>query len=262
MIQKLLPTAIDRARESKVPLAAILQRVPGIFVLFIIPWSLLGPIMSPLAFGIYFMVLHLMLLSSNIRSAYGVYTGYYSAIKTSTTDYLSKYLLKTGTANGSDESHDLPFDTISHIIILPNYKENLETLCESLDVLCSHSRAMTQYRICLAMEEAEENALAKAQNLVKMYSNLFFEITFTIHPLGRKGEIRGKSSNVSWAASQMALRNINGPMGGHSHEIITVQDADTCFAEDYFSCISYYYSTASPEQRKIMMFTPCTVFDR
>jgi hypothetical protein len=245
-----------------VPWAAVLQRVPGILVLCVIPWSFLGPLLTPVSFGIYFMMLHLMLISSNIRSAYGIYSGYYSCLKASTTDYLQKYLLKTGTRHGSDESHDLPIDTISHIIILPNYKETLDTLCESLDVLASHTKALTQYRICLAMEESEEKSIIKAQNLVKMYADFFFEISYTIHPAGRKGEIRGKSSNVAWAASQMALRNMNGPLGGHSHEIITVQDADTCFAEDYFSCISYYYATASPEQRRIMMFTPCTVFDR
>jgi hypothetical protein len=261
MISRLLPS-VERVAKIKIPWTAVLQRVPGLLVLFIIPWALIGPLATPVAFGVYYIFLHLMCLLSNLRSAYGIYAGYYSCLETSTTDFMAKYLLKTGARSALDESHDLPIGTISHIIILPNYKETLETLCESLDVLASHSIALTQYRICLAMEESEENSIIKAQNLVKMYSDFFFEITYTIHPVGRKGEIRGKSSNVAWAASQMALRNINGPLGGHSHEIITVQDADTCFAEDYFSCISYYYATASPEQRKIMMFTPCTVFDR
>ncbi len=249
-------------QHSQIPWAAILQRIPGILALAIMPWSILGPFIFPVTFGIYYIFLHLMMLSSTIRNAYGIYIGYYSAIKTATTDYLAKYLSKTGTTSGSDESHDLPLNTISHIIILPNYKETLDTLCESLDVLSSHSKALSQYRICLAMEESEDRSIIKAQNLVKMYADFFFDITYTIHPCGREGEIRGKSSNVAWAASQMALRNINGPLGGHCHEIITVQDADTCFAEDYFSCISYYYATASPEERKIMMFSPCTVFDR
>jgi hypothetical protein len=112
------------------------------------------------------------------------------------------------------------------------------------------------------MEESEEKCANKAQNLIKMYSDFFLEICYTVHPKGRPNEIRGKSSNVAWAASQMSLRSLNGPLGTHSHEILTVMDADTCFAEDYFNCVTYYYTTASPEQRKMMMFAPCTIFDR
>jgi hypothetical protein len=44
--------------------------------------------------------------------------------------------------------------------------------------------------------------------------------------------------------------------------VLTVMDADTCFAEDYFASVTYHYTVASPEQRKVMMFAPCTVFDR
>src|SRR5690349_14879612 len=98
------------------------------------------------------------------------------------------------------------------------------------------------------MEESEKGAAEKAQTLMKMYADSFFEITYTVHPLGRPGEIRGKSSNVAWASSQMALRSGGGLAGRHEHEIITVMDADTCFAEDFFSAVSYHYTTATPEQ--------------
>jgi hypothetical protein len=43
---------------------------------------------------------------------------------------------------------------------------------------------------------------------------------------------------------------------------MTVMDADTCFAADYFAACVFHYATASPEQRRIMMFAPTTVFDR
>lgn len=112
------------------------------------------------------------------------------------------------------------------------------------------------------MEESEKGAENKAKTLIKLYSDSFFEITFTLHPKGRVGEIRGKSSNVAWAAAQMASKSGAGLRGRHDHEICTVMDADTCFAEDYFSSVTFNYCVASPEQRKIMMFAPCTVFDR
>ncbi|KAI8925955.1 glycosyl transferase family group 2-domain-containing protein, partial [Entophlyctis helioformis] len=52
------------------------------------------------------------------------------------------------------------------------------------------------------------------------------------------------------------------PPSCRTREILTVMDADTAFAQDYFSCIAYHYTVASAEQRKIMMFAPSTVFDR
>jgi cellulose synthase/poly-beta-1,6-N-acetylglucosamine synthase-like glycosyltransferase len=191
-----------------------------------------------------------------------MFVAYNSAKLHSMTNWLLKYTKETGTLDGEDTRHDLPFNHVIHNIILPNYKEEMETLCETLDVLASHSRALSQYKICLAMEESEPNAVQKAQSLIKMYADSFYQITYSLHPINRPGEIRGKSSNVAWAAFDLASKSGGGLNGRHAHEILTVMDADTCFAEDYFAAINYHYCVASPEQRKIMMFAPSTVFDR
>ena len=45
-------------------------------------------------------------------------------------------------------------------------------------------------------------------------------------------------------------------------EILTVMDSDTCFAEDYFLSVAVKYCLASYEMKEVMMFAPCTVFDR
>lgn len=76
-------------------------------------------------------------------------------------------------------------------------------------------------------------------------------MVFTIHPKGIEGEIRGKSSNVAWASVQMVQSEYNsfnskakksggGIQGRHEHEVLTVMDADTCFAEDYFTAGKYH----------------------
>ncbi|KNC97229.1 uncharacterized protein SPPG_07616 [Spizellomyces punctatus DAOM BR117] len=247
---------------AQVPWKPIFQRLPGLWLLCMLPFAFLGPVYAPVLFGLYYFALHLAFLVNNARSAYGMYIAYTNAKLYSITDWLQKYCQETGTVDGNDTRHDLPFEQVIHVVILPNYKEEMDTLCETLDVLASHTRAVSQYKICLAMEESEKGSVEKAQTLMKMYADSFYEITYTVHPLGRPGEIRGKSSNVAWAASQMALRSGGGLAGRHEHEIITVMDADTCFAEDYFSAVTFHYTTASPEQRRIMMFAPCTVFDR
>ncbi|KAJ3214763.1 hypothetical protein HK099_006679 [Clydaea vesicula] len=194
--------------------------------------------------------------------AYGIYNAYHKSILHATTNWLEKYCNETGSSGPSDTSHDLPFSDIIHVIILPNFSETLETLCETLDVLASHTMALTQYKICLAMEETEFGSKQKALVLMRLYSDSFFEIVYTIHPANLPGEIRGKSSNVAWAAKEMAHNAADGLKGRHSHEIVTIVDADTCFAEDYFTSVTYHYCTATPEQRKMLMFMPPTVFDR
>ncbi|KAI8907147.1 glycosyl transferase family group 2-domain-containing protein [Gorgonomyces haynaldii] len=240
-----------------VPWKFIFQRLPGTCLLLVIPLTVFGPAYSPFLFSVYFLVLHLFYMFNYLRTAYATYIGYSQSKVFSTTDWVQKYMEKTGACSGSDTSHDLPFDSVLHTIIIPNYKEDLGTLGETLDILASHSRALTQYRICLAMEESEQGSVEKAKKLVKDYQYLFFDIRYTIHPINRPGEIRGKSSNVAWASQQMALLSHR-----HDHEILTVMDADTAFSADYFMACSYFYCVAPPSHRRLMMFAPCTVFDR
>ncbi|KAJ3402816.1 hypothetical protein HDV05_008227, partial [Chytridiales sp. JEL 0842] len=230
-------------------------------------------------YGAYYLLLHVLFFLNNCRSFYGVYIAYKSAKIYSTTNWYAKFIQEAASQS------DLHFDHVEHLIILPNYKEDMGTLCETLDVLASHSRALKSYKVCLAMEESEgPAAVEKAHQLISMYSPLFKDITFTIHPVGRPNEIRGKSSNVSWASKEMYLRTIasiqpTNNNNNHSHpsqvdaleeerkrvverQILTVMDADTCFAEDYFGSVTYHYCVARRVERAVMMFAPCTVFDR
>ncbi|KAJ1554584.1 hypothetical protein HK405_004625 [Cladochytrium tenue] len=251
------PTTAITSIVTRIPWRPILQRLPGFWLLGVFLFGLFGPAHLPVAFCVYFVVLHAIFIGSSLRTAYGIYHASRQVVLWSKTDWLAKYCTKTGAASGSDLRHDLPFDDVNHVIVVPNYKENLDTLCETLDVLASHSRALTQYRVCLAMEESEAGSEKKAIALVSRYTESFLQIVYTIHPTGLEGEIRGKASNVSWAAKQMARKSKN-----HRADLLTVMDADTCFAEDYFNSINYFYCVATPEQRRLQMFTPSTIFDR
>ena len=53
------------------------------------------------------------------------------------------------------------------------------------------------------MEMAEERSEVKAIALVEKYKLRFLDIHYTLHPTGLPGEIRGKSSNASFAARQI-----------------------------------------------------------
>lgn len=107
------------------------------------------------------------------------------------------------------------FDNVAHLIILPNYKETLDTLRETLGVLASHPAALLSYTVCLASEAAESGIEDKAFGLIEEFKAFFFDIQLTLHPRGIPGEAAGKSSNVSWAANEMHSR-------GRSGHLITV----------------------------------------
>jgi hypothetical protein len=132
---------------TNIPWKPILQRLPGTWLLTLIPFAFYGPVYLPGIFGAYYLMLHILFFLNNCRSAYGMYISYNSAKMYSTTDWLEKYCKETGAQSGEDTSMDLPYDHVVHVVILPNYKEDMDTLCETLDVLASHRRAVRQYKV-------------------------------------------------------------------------------------------------------------------
>ncbi|KAJ3214291.1 hypothetical protein HDU67_001836, partial [Dinochytrium kinnereticum] len=241
----------------RVPWQHIFQRLPGVWLIAVMVFGFIGPAYAPVAFGLYYVLLHIMFMASNMRTAWGANYVRKAAKEASYTDWVQKYCDATGVADGHDPRHDLPFEQVMHVIIVPNYKEDMDTLCETLDILASHSRAPTNYKVCLAMEETEVDSEEKARSLMRLYADNFYDIVYTVHPKNLPGEIRGKSSNVSWAAKQMT-RLSKDPRG----EVLTVMDADTAFAADYFMSVAFHFAVAAPEVRRLQLFAPCTVFDR
>ena len=167
------------------------------------------------------------------------------------------------------------FVHLPHIIILPSYKESETTLINTLSVLASHPLAKYAYKVCLAMEEREVGSLAKGESLKAKFQAKFRSLTVTIHPADIEGELSGKGSNVRWAARYMAELEClecdptpRLPLASRIHPeripdaVITVMDADTAFAGDYFLAVSAKYLLASPEKRRQMMFIPPLIFDR
>jgi hypothetical protein len=171
---------------------------------------------------------------------------------------VDKTVLKAKTEQ--EERQPLQLDQVRHLIIIPNYKEDLETLHETLDTLANHQTAKSMYKVVLAMEEGEKESDKKAGGLISKYESQFFAMHYTVHPSGIRGEARGKSSNVAWAASYYAKMWLKPEENGN--ELITVMDADTHLSENYFECITYKYLMAKYEERTRLIFAPTLIFDR
>jgi len=140
-------------------------------------------------------------------------------------------------------------DDLVHLIILPNYKEPMEVLTDTMQMLADHTYAKEKYIICLAMEQAEEGCRGKAEKLVKSFQKRFLRIVVTFHPAGLPGEARGKGPNVSWGVeNSMKILTQYKP----ENILVTVCDADTHFINDYFTCLSYTFATT--HDRKNVVF--------
>jgi hypothetical protein len=123
------------------------------------------------------------------------------------------------------------------------------------------------------MEQREEGSLQKGQLLAAEFEGQFSNIVVTVHPADIPGEVPGKGSNTRWAARWMAEREATRSLRGTQSvtstsantdvdAVITVMDADTAFAADYFLAVAVRYLLTPPEKRKVMMFVPPLIFDR
>ncbi|KAJ3018023.1 UNVERIFIED_CONTAM: hypothetical protein HDU68_011363 [Siphonaria sp. JEL0065] len=286
-------------RKLKNVMRLSFQRLSGLAVLLMIPFLMLAPYYAPTFFAFYYTVLMVAISIISLRTIVGIsFTTIYSVHKAKT-DWLTKReqnvdaLLKLRGSDSKAEFDDdelLTVQDVMHVIVVPNYKETVGTLTETLDVLGSHALAKTNYKVCLAMEENEAGSGDKAVGIIANYSGCFHTITYTVHPKNIEGEIRGKSSNSNWACTQLYRRliatgslqevyssnplkpetiqlNESDPISAETQtqikrHVYTCMDADSCFAADFFIMVAYEYTSLAPSARKAAIFIPSIVFDR
>lgn len=220
-------------------LSAIFQRFPALSHILVVIIAIYGPSHFPLIFATIFFGVHVVFSINNILSVWGQLCAWRGVRATCFPKVYKR--------------HD-----VEHIIIIPAYKEDLEILRETLNVLCSHVQVRDQYRICLAMECREAGSEQKAIQLKMEYQEAFGSIEYTMHPVVL-GEAPGKSSNVNWAARHMAAK-FNAKE--HTRQIITIIDSDTCLAQDYFQMVAERFMAFPPAVRSEMMFCVPIIFDR
>ncbi|KAI0482344.1 glycosyl transferase family group 2-domain-containing protein [Xylariaceae sp. FL0804] len=149
-------------------------------------------------------------------------------------------------------------NSVVHAIIIPNYKEEVDTLRETLDVLASHPQARDAYDIYLGMEAREQNVELKAMNLIQEFVKKFRSIDFTLHPSDIPGEAPGKGSNMNWAGRKLSEKY---PLGMRKDVVITGIDADSHLQSNYFALLTSMH-TAHPETATTTLYAAPVIFDR
>lgn len=93
-------------------------------------------------------------------------------------------------------------EEIHHAFVIPSYKEDIDLIAETLNVLAKHKRAESTYLIFLAMEAHEEGSDKKAEAIINKFRNKFRHMDYTRHQV-KPHEQKGKASNVSWCVEHL-----------------------------------------------------------
>lgn len=138
---------------------------------------------------------------------------------------------------------------IKHVIIIPNYKEGLSKLRQTIQSIAAQTLPTKQIFIVLGMEKREKDASKKAQTLIKEFKNSFGDIFATYHP-DIDGEVKGKSSNESHASKVAYRKLIQKGVIDINFATVSSVDADSVFDSQYFSYLSYEFLTDDKRYNK------------
>ncbi|HVO43317.1 MAG TPA: hypothetical protein VMT34_11870 [Aggregatilineales bacterium] len=138
----------------------------------------------------------------------------------------------------------LAWDDVLHVIAIPNHREELSILRQTLDRLAMQPLAKTQVAVVMAMEAGEPSSTTKADALRAEYASKFRHFVVTLHPKGLSSELQGKSANEAWAIRSVK-RQLVADMGYDIDRIIiTICDADSLIHPHFIDCLTCLFATS------------------
>ena len=146
---------------------------------------------------------------------------------------------------------------IRHLVMVPTYKEPPEVLEVMLDHLAAQDFPRENVDVVLAFEERDLGARERATRLVEQFDSEFGHLWVTYHP-DRPGELRGKSSNLAYAA-RWAKRALVDERGFDLRDVVvTVCDADSRLHAKFLSALTYKFLT--DPSRRYRIWQPALLF--
>ncbi|PIU74124.1 hypothetical protein COS77_03185 [Candidatus Roizmanbacteria bacterium CG06_land_8_20_14_3_00_34_14] len=132
------------------------------------------------------------------------------------------------------------YEFLKHFILIPNYKEHLHKLEETIDELIKNDYPdKNSLYLILAFEKREEEAIDKSQLISREYKKYFKKIISCYHPLATNEE-PGKASNQTFAA-KIVDEFVMKYNFDRKNVLITICDADSKLPKNYFSYLSFEY---------------------
>jgi len=222
-----------------------LEVAPALIALTVISSLIWGPLLTPVPFAIAILAFHTYWLWRAQMNGIHAFKGFLLLRRHKKTDWRALHEQRR-----RDGEPSLDWDTIRHIVVIPNYTETAEKLRPCLDSLAESPEARRIIAV-LAIEEREgAEGSRRAEILRNEYRGRIGAIFATYHPWGIPGEVAGKSSNENWAARRAKEYLVDRL--GHSIDRITITscDADSVFDRNYFSCLTYHFATDPNRYRR------------
>lgn len=215
----------------------LLELVPGFVSWTLIFFPIWGSLLIPVVLA-YFIIF------------FDVYW-FYKSVSLATFSFIGTNKIKdTERKNWLKKAEELPhFDKVAHVLVIPNYKEKVEKLRETLQSLTLQTFPHKRLFIILAMEEREEDGKEKAAVLIKEFGQKFGAVFATFHP-DIPGEVKGKSSNESFGAKVAYDKFVKAKKIDLLYTTISSVDADSIFDKQYFSYLSYAFLTDEKRYNK------------
>ena len=161
-----------------------------------------------------------------------------------------EHLQKTGQYKKSRE--------IIHAIIYVTYKESYELIRESIKSY-ANSKYNAQKMIFIFAGEASDkkNVLEISEKIKQEFGPKFMDFIVTIHPQNIPGEIKGKSSNATFAGKELK-KYLDAQKIDYENVVVSNFDADTVIHPCYFTELTFKYLTA--DQRTEKGYQPTHMF--
>ncbi len=149
------------------------------------------------------------------------------------------------------------YDRMHHVIIVPTYRESDQVLIDTLE--CIERQTVPLERICvvLAFEARDLEAPQRAERLSRRFGGTFGHWLITTHP-DLPGELKGKSSNLHWAARRIQDDLIASGRLDARNLLITVCDADSRMDRQYLAALSL--EVLSHPDGRLHVYQPAILF--
>ncbi|MCA9371729.1 glycosyltransferase family 2 protein [Candidatus Woesebacteria bacterium] len=125
---------------------------------------------------------------------------------------------------------------IQHFVIIPNYKEPLHKLHDTIRAMTKSDYPYKQIYLVLAFEKREKDAMKKEREIKKIWGKYFKDVISTFHVL-KEGEIIGKASNQAYAGRVVDTYCTKHKLDS-KQVLITICDADSILPKNYFSYLT------------------------
>ncbi len=203
----------------------LLELFPGMVSWFLIFFPVWGSFLIPWAV-VYFILF------------FDVYWLYKSFSLVITSFIASRKIKKAEKENWYEIAKPLEnFEKLAHVVVIPNYKENLDKLRKTLQSLANQTFPAKKIYVVLAMEKREAEAKDRSEKLIHEFKNVFGDIFASFHP-DIDGEVKGKSSNEAFGGKLAYKKLVKTGLIDLNYSTISSVDADSIFDKQYFAYLS------------------------